>query len=185
MKYLFAFICTAVLSVMIPQSVSAQEFSGLDKSPADIAYFRPERNAAPLIKVVYSRPALKGRSLGTELASYGQVWRTGANEATEIKFYQDVKFGDATVPAGTYTLFSIPGASEWTIILNKDLDVWGAYAYKEAQDVARLTVPAESNGKSLEHFSISFLPAEEGAHMVMGWDKARVKVPFQFVTAEQ
>lgn len=157
----------------------AQEFSGLDKSPADIAYYRPSRGAAPMIKVVYSRPQLKGRQIGVDLAPYGEVWRTGANEATEIRFYQDVMLGDQAVAAGTYTLFTIPGKEEWTIILNQDTDVWGAYNYDQSKDVARFNVPAGSDSKSLDAFSIAFAPEADGIKMVIGWGKTRIAVPFK------
>lgn len=170
---LVLFICLTVSSAAF-----AQEFSGLDKSPADIAYFRTERNAPPLIKVTYSRPQLKGREVGVDLAAYGEVWRTGANEATEIRFYQDMVLGETTIPAGTYSLFSIPGKEEWTIIINKDTDDWGAYSYEEGQDLARLAVPASSGDESLEAFSITFEAVENGAHMHMGWGQTRVAVPF-------
>lgn len=167
-----------VFCLTISSAAFAQEFSGLDKSPADIAYFRTERNAPPLIKVTYSRPQLKGREVGVDLAAYGEVWRTGANEATEIRFYKDVVLGENTIPAGTYSLFSIPGQKEWTIIINKDTDDWGAYSYDAAQDVARVAVPASSGDESLEAFSITFSPAENGAQMHMGWGQTRVAVPF-------
>ncbi|MCM5661577.1 DUF2911 domain-containing protein [Galbibacter mesophilus] len=157
--------------------VEAQKFSGLDKSPADIVYFKPEKNAPPMMKVIYSRPQLKGRTVGTDLAPYGSVWRTGANEATEIKFYQDVSLGGKPIPAGTYSLFTIPGKDKWTVIINKDVDVWGAYSYNEGNDVARIEVPAGSGNKSLEAFSIAFEPMDDGAKMIMGWDKLRVEVP--------
>ncbi len=170
-----------VLGLLTGSNAIAQEFSGIDKSPADIAYFRPQRGAAPLMKVVYSRPQLKGRQVGVDLAPFGEVWRTGANEATEIKFYQDMRFGEAVIPAGTYTLFSIPGKDEWTIIINKDIDVWGAYQYEEDQDVARLTVPAGTGSKSLEAFSMTFEGTESGANLHMGWGETRVSVPFETV----
>ncbi|WP_224489474.1 DUF2911 domain-containing protein [Robertkochia flava] len=165
----------------LSSELSAQEFSGLDKSPADISYYRPERGAAPLIKVVYSRPQLKGRQIGVDLAPFGEVWRTGANEATEVHLYQDMMLGDQTVKAGTYSLFSIPGKDEWTIILNSDTDVWGAYNYDESKDVVRFNVPAGNDSKSLDAFSIAFEPTQEGANMHMGWGTTRVSVPFKAV----
>ena len=143
-----AFAFMMLLSV----HVDAQKFSGLDKSPLDIAYYKTDRNAPPMVKVIYSRPQLKGRPL-SKLAPNGKVWRTGANEATEIKFYQDTKFGGKTVEAGTYSLFTIPGETEWTIILNKDLDAWGSYSYKESSDVTRIKAPV-SSGESVEAFSV-------------------------------
>ncbi len=156
---------------------NAQKFAGLQKSPTDISYAKADRNAKPEIKVVYSRPQKKGREIFGNLVKYDKVWRTGADEATEIKFFIDVKMGDKTVKAGTYSLYSIPGEKEWTIILSTDLDSWGAYSYDEGKDVARIKVPSAS-GDALEVFSIAFKKVDKGYHMVMGWDKTRVEVPF-------
>ena len=89
-----------------------------------------------LVRVTYSRPQLKGRSI-SELAPAGKVWRTGANEAPEIIFYKDATVGGKSVAAGTYSLFTIPGNKEWTVILNKNLNQWGAYSYQEDADVIR------------------------------------------------
>ncbi len=170
-------LLVAIMLLGTVATVNAQKFAGLQKSPTDIAYAKADRNAKPVIKVVYSRPQKKGRKIFGNLVNYGKVWRTGADEATEIKFTQDVKMGDKTVKAGTYSLFTIPGEKEWTVILNSDLDSWGAYTYDEGKDVARIKVPA-SSGDELEVFSIAFKKVDKGYHMVMGWDTARVAVPF-------
>lgn len=79
----------------------------------------------PTMKIVYGRPLKNGRTIFGGIIPYDKVWRTGANEATEITFYKDVVFGGQAVKAGTYSLFTIPGKKEWTFILNKDLDIWG------------------------------------------------------------
>jgi hypothetical protein len=158
-------------------AASAQEFSGLDKSPMDMAsYPSSYRVSDKAVRITYSRPQLKGRSL-SDLSPAGKVWRTGANEAAEITFYKDVNFGGKDIKAGTYSLFTIPGAKEWTVILNRNLNQWGAYSYDEGADVARVSVPASMDGESLEAFSIAFKEVEDGVHMVMGWDKVRVAVP--------
>ncbi len=155
----------------------AQEFSGMDNSPMDMAAFPTSyKEADKTIRIIYSRPQLKGRSM-EELAPEGKVWRTGANEAPEITFYQDVSFGGKDIKAGTYSLFTIPGQGEWTVALNKNLNQWGAYSYDEAADVARIKVPHKTDSKSLEEFSIAFKEVDGGAHMVIGWDKTRVAVP--------
>ncbi len=158
-------------------SMNAQKFAGLQKSPTDISYAKADRNAKPEIKVVYSRPQKKGREIFGDLVKYDKVWRTGADEATEIKLFKDMKIGDKTVKAGTYSLFTIPGEKEWTIILSSDLDIWGSYSYEKGNDVARIKVPA-SSGDALEVFSIAFKKVDKGYHMVMGWDTTRVEVPF-------
>lgn len=176
MKKLFTMAILAMAFLAAP-TVNAQKFAGLQKSPTDIAYAKADRNSKPTIKVIYSRPLKKNRTLFGKLVKYDKVWRTGADEATEIKLFKDYKLGDKTIKAGTYSLFSIPGEKEWTIILNSDLDDWGAYAYNEANDVARIKVPVGS-GESLEAFSIAFKPVDKGYHLVMGWDTTRVEVPF-------
>lgn len=168
-----------VFALFISADAEAQKFPNIDASIHDIAYYRPERNAPPIVKVLYGRPLKKGREIFGTLVPFGEVWRTGANEATEIRFYKDVMFGDKQVKAGTYALFSIPGASEWTVILNSDLDVWGAYSYKQDKDVTRIKVPVSQGDESLEAFSIAFKSDKDGGVMVLGWDKTRVEVPIK------
>ncbi|UGU16801.1 DUF2911 domain-containing protein [Sinomicrobium kalidii] len=174
-KYIGIFILAVTLAFV--SGAHAQKFSGLDKSPCDIAYYRTGRKAPPIAKVIYSRPQKKGRPVFGTLVPFDKVWRTGANEATEITFFKDVMFGDKEVKAGTYSLFTIPGMKEWTVILNSDTDVWGAFDYDEANDVARTTAAVSSGSKALEAFSITFEPNDNGADMYLGWDTTRVKVP--------
>lgn len=171
---------TLLLALVFSTTASAQKFSGLDKSPMDQAMF-PDAHSkkAPLVRITYSRPQMKSRSI-SELAPAGQVWRTGANEANEIVFYKDAKFGGKDVKAGSYSLFSIPGTDEWTIILNSDLNQWGAYSYDEAADVLRTTAKVSNGSEKLEPFSIAFDEKGEGANMVLGWGTTRVTVPISF-----
>lgn len=170
-------LATIVIALVFSTEVTAQDFSGLDKSPADVAAFPSSyRVSDKSVRVIYSRPQLKGRSL-SELAPAGQVWRTGANEAVEITFYKDVKVGDTAVKAGTYSLFTIPGEGEWTVILNSKLNQWGAYSYDKSVDVARVSASASAGNESLEAFSIAFKEVDGGAHMVMGWGTVRVALP--------
>ena len=166
-------------------------FRSLDKTPMDMAYYPDDyahdRKFAPakigtdkaMVRVTYSRPFKNGREVfGTKLAPYGKVWRAGANEAPEIKFYQDVTFGGKKIPAGTYALLTIPTETEWTIILSSDVDQWGAYSYNEALDVARVTVPVQKSETPLENFSIQFAKKDaKTTTMYMGWDTTMVAVP--------
>lgn len=166
-----------VVCLIFTSSLSAQKFSSLDKSPLDAAsYPSSYKISDKLVKVTYSRPQLKGRSV-SELAPAGEVWRTGANEAVEISFYKDVSFGGAVVKAGTYSLFSIPGEKEWTIILNKNLNQWGAYTYDEAADVVRVKANPSTDKVSLEEFSMTFNDTAVGPELVIGWGTVRVAVP--------
>lgn len=172
-KSIFTILVIALVALMSTE-VSAQKFSKLDKSPLDIAaYPSSHREANKLIKVTYSRPFLKGRSVAS-LAPNGKVWRTGANEAVEITFYKDVNFGGEEVKAGTYSLFTIPGAKEWTFILNSDTNVWGAYTYKEKNDIVRTKGKVSKGATKLENFSVAF---EKDMTLCLGWDTMVVKLP--------
>lgn len=172
--FLFTFL---TLALVFSSEATAQKFSGLDKSPADIAtYPASYRESDKAVKVIYSRPQLKGRSI-SELAPAGKVWRTGANECAEIIFYKDANVGGKTIKAGTYSLFTIPGDNEWTVILNSNLNQWGAYSYDSAADVARVTAKAGSDEEELDAFSIAF---EDEGDMVMGWGTTRVFLPISF-----
>lgn len=175
---LFKTLAMLAIVLFAGMQINAQEFKGLDKSPMDAASFPADyRESNKLIKVVYSRPQLKGRSLA-KLAPEGEVWRTGANEAAELTLYVDMKLGDTKVPAGTYTFYVIPGKDTWTAVISTDLNVWGAYFYKQDNDVARLEVPVMTGKESLEAFSIAFDKSDNGVDMFLGWDTTRVKVPF-------
>jgi len=165
-------------TMLISLNVTAQEFSGLDKSPMDAAVYPSDyKNPDKLVKIVYSRPQLKERSL-SKLAPNGEVWRTGANEAAELTLYKDMKLGGTAIKAGTYTFYVIPGEKEWTAIISSDINVWGSYFYNEKNDVARLDVPVKTGDESIEAFSIAFTKSDDGVHMHLGWDKVRVAVPF-------
>ncbi len=160
----FAFV------MLLSFNVNAQEFPGLDKSPLDISMSKDKS-----VKVIYSRPQLKGRDLST-LTPSGAIWRTGANEGTEITLYKDKNIGGKSVKAGTYTILSIPGEKEWTIILHSALNVWGGGSfgnYDKANDVARITAPVTTSEESLEAFAITF--TEDGT-MHLGWGNTRVAV---------
>ena len=174
------FISSLAFSIfmLLSINVNAQKYSDLDKSPMDAASYPSDYKVSDkLLKVIYSRPQLKGRSLG-ELAPNGKIWRTGANEAATITLYADMNLGKTLVKAGTYAMLTIPGESEWTIILNSDVNMWGGYFHKESKDVARINVPATKGDKSIEAFSIAFTEGSNGADMYLAWDKVRVKVPF-------
>ncbi len=177
MKKLF-FVATLIATTLFTShDIIAQKFPGLDKSPMDAAaYPSSYRIADKKVKVIYSRPQLKNRSL-SKLAPNGKVWRTGANEAAEITFYQDVTFGGKEVKAGTYSLFTIPNANEWTIILSTAKNVWGSYFYKESQDVVRVTGEVKKSKKKIEAFSIAFDGEDENFKMHLGWGNIIVSVP--------
>lgn len=164
--------------MLISFNANAQKFKDLDKSPMDAAAFPSDYKVSEkLIKVVYSRPQLKGREV-SQLAKPGEVWRLGANEAAELHVYTDMQVNGTDVDEGTYTIYAIPGEKMWTVIISNDLNVWGSYFYKEENDVARISVPVTEGKESLEAFSIAFEKSNDGVHMHMGWGTTRIAVPF-------
>jgi hypothetical protein len=158
---------------------NAQSFKNLDETPQDITYYRESRSMPPLVKVIYGRPTLKKEQAFGFQVPFNKVWRTGANEATEVTFFQDIMFGNQIVKAGTYVLLTIPGEKEWEVILNKNLDVWGAFQYDPKADIATIKVPV-SKAERLQVFSIAFKRIiHNEIQMVLGWDFTRVKIPLK------
>ena len=167
-----------IFLMLVSFNVNAQEFKGLDVSPMDTASFPSSyKESDKLVKITYSRPQLKGRSVG-KLAPEGNVWRTGANEAAELTLYTDMMLGTTKIKAGTYTFYLIPGEEEWTAIVSTDLNVWGSYFYNEKNDVARIEVPVSKGKEDLEAFSIAFEKSDDGMNMHLGWGTDRIAVPF-------
>ncbi len=173
-----ALLTSILFLILFSTKIHSQKFSALDKSPMDVASY-PSIHDDPntLIKVVYSRPQLKGRAI-SDLIINDKVWRAGANEATTITFYKNMKLGEKTIKAGTYSLAALPGEKEWVIILNSDVNVWGAYSYKKENDIARFTVPVSKGEEVIEAFSIALEQSDKGVNMFLGWGTLRVAVPF-------
>jgi Protein of unknown function (DUF2911) len=129
------------------------------------------------IEIVYSRPGVKGRVILGGLVPYGEVWRAGANAATRITFSTPVVFGGRDVPAGTYGLFAIPGATEWTVILNRIANQWGAYSYNPKDDVVRVTATPVKLARRVETFTIGINDLrDESATLDLSWDDWLVPV---------
>jgi len=128
------------------------------------------------ITIDYSRPSLKGRKVGQELAPYGKVWRTGANEATALNTAIDLNIGGAKVPAGKYTLYTLPSEGTWKLIINKQTGQWGTQ-YDESQDLARVDMKKTALPQSVEQFTISFDKKDENtANLNLDWENTRVSV---------
>ena len=159
---------------LINLQMSAQEFKGLDKSPMDMTAFPSSYKISDkTVKIVYSRPQLKGRDL-VKLAPPEKVWRTGANEAAEITFYKDVVFGGKELKAGAYSLFTIPSKDgDWTVIINKAKNLWGSYYYNQDQDVVRVSGKVSKAEKNIEAFSMMF---DKDMTLKIGWGKTIVSV---------
>ncbi len=182
----------ALLLVITTLQASAQMNTSplpqLDKSPMDMSYYPnnypilkiQDKVTEPLVmRVIYSRPQLNGRRVFGELQEYGQVWRLGANEATEIEFYKEVKINGKKIKKGRYTLYAIPFADKWTFILNKETDVWGSFKYDASKDVLRVDSPA-SKYQATEAMTIVFDKTTKGADMDVFWDDVKVSLPIEF-----
>ena len=176
MKYTILLVLAAFVFVGGAQTVSAQDavkFPSIQKSPTDISYMREGRRGPVTAKVVYSRPFKKDREIFGSLVPYGKVWRTGADEATEITFYKDVMFGGQAVKAGSYAVYTVPNKDSWDVILNSTLHQWGAFGYDASTNVAKTSAKPQMMAEAVENFSIAF----SGGKMIMAWDKTMVAVP--------
>ena len=128
------------------------------------------------VLITYGRPSVRDRDIFGDLVPYDAVWRTGANEATTITFSDDVMIEGQPLAAGTYSLFTIPGEDEWTLIFNSVANQWGAYDYDEASDVLRVTVePEESDYSELMTFSFDEV-GETSGELVLHWDETAVPI---------
>jgi Protein of unknown function (DUF2911) len=137
------------------------------------------------VTITYSRPGVKGRPIWGALVPYDEVWRTGANEATTIVFSQDVTINGKPLPAGTYSLHTIPRKTNWTIIFNKKADQWGSYEYDATQDALRIDV-TPTTGPDQEWMEFSFPEvANDSAKVELAWEKVRVPFKIETKTTEQ
>lgn len=152
------------------------------KSPIAIANIN-HPSTDTYIKITYGQPHKRDRDIFGNVVPYDEVWRTGANEATELTTTGDILFGGKKLEAGTYALFSIPRQNDqWTIILNDVLGQWGAFDYNPDNDVMRVEVPPMQEEKTTETFTISFSEiADDSTNIVMRWDQTRVNIPVEFI----
>lgn len=164
------------------------KFASLDKSPMDMIYYpvnypvlriQPNKTVEPLVaRVIYSRPQKQGRKVFGELVEDGKIWRLGANEATEIEFFREVKIGTVKVKKGRYTLYAVENKDRWTIILNTETDIWGAFKYDAGKDVVRYDCKVGRSAETLEAFSMVFEKINEKSfQLLIGWEDVQVALP--------
>lgn len=183
------FIAFFSLVFVVSFAQTPKTLPALDQSPMDIVYF-PEnypilkiQNRAPqlpVFRVIYSRPHKGERLIFGGLVDYGEVWRLGANEATEIEFFQDVRINKKLIKKGRYTMYAIPYPDKWTFIINRDTDVWGAFKYSSAKDVLRMSIPVQHNEQIVENFTIDCTKTNFGASLNFYWDTLKASVPIDF-----
>ncbi len=177
LSFLFVFIC------LFPLSTSASILNDsivkpqVRNSPIVIANLKTAENN--YVKCTYGQPLKKGREIFGNLVPYGKLWRTGANEATEITFTTNIQIGETQLLAGTYTLFSIPNKDKWTIILNSELGQWGDFTYDANKNVLTYDASVSTNSDIYEGFTIQFEDVNNGFNMLLLWDNTKVAVPIQ------
>ncbi len=161
----------------------------VDKSPMDMSYYPngypvlkiQDKISEPIVaRVIYSRPQKNGRVIFGDLVEYGKVWRLGANEATEIEFYQAVKINNTKIKKGRYTMYCIPFADKWTIIINKENDTWGSFKYDMKKDIVRLDVPVQKQADFTESFVMAFEKSGTGINLFIAWDDIKISLPIVF-----
>ncbi len=161
----------------------------VDKSPMDMSYYPTnypvqkiqDKITEPLVaRVVYSRPQRAGRTVFGGLVKYGELWRLGANEATEIEFFKSVKIGNKKVGKGRYTLYAIPDENNWTLIINKETDTWGSFKYDVKKDVVRTLVPVQKTEALVENLSMVFEKTALGCNLVIAWEGIKISLPVNF-----
>ena len=174
----------------LPISFNAVVLEQENVSPLDLVQYPPmsrlrnfvkeedlEANE-PKVRVVYGRPQLKGRKVFGELLPYGKLWRLGANETTEVTFFDDVTIGGKPVKAGRYGLFATPKNGEWEFVLHSSTQSWGSANYDEADTVLKMTAGTEKTPETLEALSMTFVEAgDDTVHLVIGWEDTMARLP--------
>ncbi len=164
-------------ATLVTASVSAQAPAKIAFPAASPAATIKQRVGLTDVEIIYSRPSVRGRKIFGDLVQYNEVWRTGANSATKISFSTAVKLNGADVPAGKYELYTIPGASEWIVIIHKDSSAWGAYTYDRKNDIVRVTAKPVPLSHSVESFTIGISDLrDDSATLDLSWEKVRVPI---------
>ncbi len=192
MRYFTLFMALALGMLLSLTQANAQKdskWAELDKSPLDMAYYPAnaawrnyltgeDRTKRPQMRITYSRPAKKDRDIFGTLVPYGQEWRLGANEATELTLYNAVDMDGTTVPRGTYTLSAVPQKDHWMIHVSSQNNIWGSENRDMEQTVAKVKVMTETLPETKENLSMTFQRIDdEQAHLVMEWDNVRARLP--------
>lgn len=167
-------------------SLAQQKPTDLDKSPQDMSYWPAnypilkmsgKAKDQPIARVIYGRPQKNNRNIFGGIIQYNEMWRIGANEATEIEFFKPVKIGGKSIAKGRYTVYCIPAETKWTIILNKDNFCWGSFTYDIKKDILRTDIPIEKTTEIAEPFTIYFEETKNGANLVILWDDVKAMLP--------
>ncbi len=174
---IFALLTTAMCFAQMGQ-MGGKMTKGPDKSkrPSPPASATCDLGSGKMIKTDYSSPRMKGRKIYGGLVAFGEVWRTGANEATTFDTNTNVMVGDKEVPAGNYTIFTVPGQDKWTLIINKKTGEWGIPYKYESDELGRVDMKVSSLPSPVENFTISYEKNGNGCTMNIDWETTRASV---------
>ena len=159
-----------------------------DISPMDMSYFPVDYpklkmtktiSTPPVMRIIYSRPHLQGRKLFYNLQKYGDYWRLGANEATEIQFFRNVTIQNKKINAGRYVIYCIPQQDHWTVFLNSNVDTWGL-TQDSTKNINEFNIPVTYNNAYSEYLTMNFEKTDTGAMLIVAWDEAVAKLPIDF-----
>jgi hypothetical protein len=165
---------------------NSHPYATVDASPMDMSYFpadyphlKHQLQELPVMRLIYSRPQKKGRTIMGNVVKYDQMWRLGANECTEIEFFRPVTIQQKKVPAGRYTLYCMPRKDHWQIVLNRGLYGWGL-DIDISKDMDSFTANIETTANIAEYFTAIFEKTGTGANLVFAWDDTVAKLPIVF-----
>ncbi len=177
--YRMKLLVCAFVTLLCSMVLSAQNIPKPRTSPLAIISAHYKNT---YLKITYGQPQKNSREIFGKLVPYDQVWRTGANEATELTVTNDIVVNGTTLKPGTYSLFTIPGKEKWTIIFNSDLGLWGAYNYNPKMDVLRFDVPVKTIPENIiyEPFTIRIDQKTDTVELYLLWDNIQVSFPIQF-----
>ncbi|HKM65956.1 MAG TPA: DUF2911 domain-containing protein [Candidatus Acidoferrum sp.] len=165
-----------VLSVILVTALVVVAQQDKSKRPSPPAQATWDLGGGKSMTIDYSSPRAKGRKIYGELVPFGQVWRTGANESTTLVTPVDLAIGGTTVPAGSYTIFTIPNKDKWTLIISKKTGEWGTDYPGASNDLARVDMKVSTLPSAVENFTISFEKAGMGANLNIDWETTRASV---------
>jgi len=166
-------IVLATLLTLLATASFAQTGGAKDSPPASTTC---DLGGGKTIKTDYSSPRMKGRKIYGDLVPFGEVWRTGANEATTFVTSSDIVVGGKAVPAGSYTIFTVPGADKWTLIVNKKTGEWGIPYKYESDELARVDMSVSKLPAPVENFTIAYGKSAGGCTLHIDWETTRASV---------
>jgi len=170
------YVIGGVLSLVLAGAFVVAAQQDKSKRPSPPAQATWDLGGGKSVTIDYGSPRAKGRKIYGELVPFGQVWRTGANEATTLVTPVDLTIGGTTVPAGSYTIFTVPNKDKWTLVISKKTGEWGTDYPGQANDLARVDMKVSTSPSPVENFTISFEKAGNGANLNIDWDTTHASV---------